>query len=98
MALRQRRSKCSDQEFIDAVRSSVSIAEVLRRLGLTPSGANYKFVHAWVARLSLDTSHLLGQGYLKGKTHSWGERLPTDAILVENSTYRTNSRLKARLL
>jgi hypothetical protein len=98
MPLRPRRSKCSDQQFIDAVQSSVSVAEVLRRLNLTPSGANYKFVHSWVARLSLETAHLLGQGHLKGKSHSWAEKTPTDAILVENSTYANTSALKARLI
>ena len=98
MSPRQRRHKCSDQEFIDAVQASVSIAEVLRRLNLTPAGANYKFVHAWLARLSLDTSHLLGQGYLKGKSHSWTESVPLEAILVANSSYRNNARLKMRLV
>lgn len=98
MSRGRRSSRCSEQEFIEAVQQSVSIREVLRRLSLTPAGANYKFVHAWIARLSLDSSHLLGQAYLRGKSHSWTLRIPLDAILIENSAYQSTSRLKSRLL
>src|SRR5947207_4953652 len=95
---RKLRSRCSDAQFQEALRTSISVAEVLRALNLTPSGANYKFFHGRVALLSLDTSHLRGKGYLKGRTHSWTERIPTVDILVQNSTYPNTSALKAWLL
>jgi hypothetical protein len=95
---RRPRSRCSDEQFIEALGSSLSIAEVLRRLNLSPSGANYKFFHSRVKRLSLDTGHLLGKGYLKGRTHSWTQRIATDLILVKNSSYANTSALKARLI
>ena len=88
----------TDQDIIAAVRSSFSIAQVLKQLGLSPTGANYQGLHAHFARLGVDTSHFTGQGHLKGKHHSWTPSRPLAEILVENSTYKTTSDLKARLL
>jgi hypothetical protein len=88
----------TDQDIVAAAKVSFSIAGVLKRLGLSPTGANYKGLHAHFARLGLDTSHFTGQGHLKGKHHSWTPRRPLAEILVENSTYKTTSALKARLI
>jgi hypothetical protein len=88
----------TDQEVIDAVQSSFSIAQVLKLLGLRPTGANYKGLHAQFARLGLNTAHFTGQGHLRGKTHSWSPSRPLEEVLVEKSTYLTTSHLKRRLL
>jgi hypothetical protein len=61
----------TDEEIVNAAQSSFSLAQVLRRLGLSPTGANYVGMHAHFARLGLDTSHFTGQGHLRGKTHGW---------------------------
>jgi len=92
------RRRYTDQHILDAVRSSYSIAQVLKSLRLSPTGCNYKAMHAHFTRLGLDTSHFTGQGHLKGKRHSWTPKQPLPEILVQNSTYRTTSHLKARLL
>jgi hypothetical protein len=88
----------TDQNIMDAVRSSFSIRQVLSTLRLSPTGCNYKGMHAHFARLGLDTSHFTGQGHLRGRRHSWTPARPLADILVTNSTYRTTSHLKARLL
>ncbi len=88
----------TDQDIIEAVRDSFSIAQVLKMLHLSPTGANYVGVHAHFARLGLDTSHFTGQGHLRGKTHSWTPSRPLSEILVQNSPFRNSSRLKRRLL
>jgi hypothetical protein len=88
----------TDQDVIAAVRSSFSIAQVLKLLGLSPTGANYAGMHAHFSRLGLDTTHFTGQGHLKGKHHSWTPERPLSEVLVENSNYRCTSDLKARLL
>ena len=90
--------KYSDQDIIDAVKSSKSIAQVLKKLALKPTGGNYKSMYHQFKRLSLDTSHFTGQGHLKGKTHNWTIKQPMSKILVKNSTYRTTSSLKKRLI
>jgi len=88
----------TDEDLINAVRSSFSVAQVLKLLHLSPTGANYKAMHAHFSRLGLDTSHFTGQGHLKGKQHSWTRSRPLTDILVEKSTYAVTSHLKARLL
>ncbi|HEY7158558.1 MAG TPA: hypothetical protein VH575_31730 [Gemmataceae bacterium] len=88
----------TDAEIIEAVRSSFSIARVLTLLGLSPTGANYKGMHAHFARLGLDTSHFTGQGHLKGKTHSWTPKRPLSEVLVANSPVRSTSKFKRRLI
>ena len=88
----------TDQQIIDAVRSSLSIAQVLKRLDLSPTGCNYVAAHAHFARLGLDTSHFTGQGHLRGKTHSWTPKRPLADILVPNFRGRYSSKLKSRLI
>ncbi len=88
----------TDQDIIDAVRASFSIRQVLRMLRLSPTGCNYKGMHAHFARLDLDTPHFTGQGHLRGKTHGWTPKRPLSEILVQNSTYLSNRSLKFRLL
>jgi hypothetical protein len=88
----------TDAEIRAAVQSSYSIAQVLKRLCLSPTGANYKGMHANFVRLGIDTSHFTGQGHLKGKRHSWTPGLPLAQILVERSLYRNTFRLKLRLI
>jgi hypothetical protein len=88
----------TDQDIVAAVRVSFSIRQVLRILRLSPTGCNYKGMYAHFSRLGLDTSHFTGQGHLRGKTHSWTPKRPYAEILVRNSTYRSNMRLKPRLL
>jgi 5-methylcytosine-specific restriction endonuclease McrA len=90
--------KYTDQDIGAAVQSSFSIAQVLRLLGLSPTGANYRGLHGHVSRLRLDTSHFTGQAHLRGKRHTWTPSLPLDEILVKNSTYTTTSHLKRRIL
>ncbi|HJT76738.1 MAG TPA: HNH endonuclease [Gemmataceae bacterium] len=93
-----RNSRYTDQDIIAAVHASFSIAGVLKRLGLSPTGANYQGMHAHFSRLGLDTSHFTGQAHLRGRHHSWTPSRPLTEILVKDSTYRTTSDLKARLL
>src|SRR5262249_44260852 len=88
----------SDHDLAEAVRSSFSVAQVLKILGRVPTGDNYKVFYRRAKRLGLDTSHFTGQGHLKGKQHSWTPRRPLPDILVEESTYRNRAKLKSRLL
>lgn len=87
-----------DNKLIEAVKSSYSVREVLKKLDLVPTGGNYKSFYHRVRRLNLDISHFTGQGHLSGKSHSWSLKIPLENILVENSTYTNNHDLKKRLL
>lgn len=89
----------SDEEFREAMESSYSIREALEKLSLKPTGGNYKVAKRRINLLSIDISHHTGQAHLKGKTHTWAIKTPTEKILVENSTYGGSTfSLKNRLI
>tara|TARA_Y100000310_G_scaffold206005_1_gene206361 strand:- start:9210 stop:9938 length:729 start_codon:yes stop_codon:yes gene_type:complete len=96
--MRFKANKYTKEEFARAVSNNFSIRSVLLELGLYGSGANYTTFHRNVQVLNLDTSHFLGQGHLKGKTHNWGVRIPLEEILIENSSYSNTNNVKKRLL
>ncbi|MDD4028054.1 MAG: hypothetical protein PHN54_03270 [Bacilli bacterium] len=54
--------KYTDLELTEAIKTSFSIAEVCRKVGLKPAGGNYKTLHNKIDKLKLDTSHFTGQG------------------------------------
>ena len=86
-----------DSDIIAAVKNNLSIAGVLRELGLKGKGGNYTTISQAFKRLELDTSHFTGQGHLKGRNHSWAIKIPLEDILVKDSTYCNNSNLKKQL-
>jgi 5-methylcytosine-specific restriction endonuclease McrA len=89
--------KWSDELLRDAVKRCISQAEVLRALGIYVGGTNYETVKRRIKDLGLDTSHWLGAGHLKGKTHNWLPARPLADILHRGTRYQT-ARLKRRLL
>jgi len=91
-------STYTDEELKQAVAKSLSLADVMRKLGLVPAGGNYRTIKKGISKLKLCTSHFTGQGHLRGKTHGWAKKIPLSEILVENSTYTNSSRLKDRLI
>ena len=93
-----RRKTWSDEDMVLAIRGNYSIAAVLRELSLSPTGANYKTVHAAVKVLGVDISHWTGQGHQKGKRCTWAKKRSLDEILVKGSDYRNTSNLKGRLI
>ena len=87
------------QTSIDAVKISFSIRAVLKKIGVRPTGGNYQVAYRRIKLLKLDTSHFTGQGYLKGKSHNWGKKIPTEDILVKNSLYGgATHKFKLRLI
>ena len=68
----------TQEELIEAVKNSFSIAEVLRKLTKKPAGGNYKIVKFNIKKYNLVTSHFTGQGHLKGKNHNWAIKIPDD--------------------
>ena len=77
-------TRYTEDEFREAVRNSFSIAQVLKKIGVRPSGGNYDCAHRRIERMELDISHFTGAGHLKGKTHNWAKKTALSDILVEN--------------
>lgn len=87
----------TQNQFIDAVNSSRSILEALTKIGLKPTGGNYKQFHFYVKELGLDTSHFTGQSWIKGRKFVTRQPKQLSEILVVDSTYQS-SLLRKRLI
>lgn len=75
------------REFLKPiVLSSLSIADVMRKLGYkTLNGGSHCHVTAVIKSMNLDTSHFLGQGRNSGEAHLGGsDKVAFDKILVYN--------------
>ena len=89
----------TDEQLIEAVKNSLSKAEVIRKLGLVVGGANYSTITRSIKRLNLDTSHFTGQGWNVGDRYrTVVPKRPLAEVLVENSTWINTAKLKKRLL
>jgi hypothetical protein len=57
-----------EQTVRNAVQTSMSIAQVLEKLGIVAAGGNYKTIQKFFAHFSIDTSHFIGSKWNAGKT------------------------------
>jgi Zn finger protein HypA/HybF involved in hydrogenase expression len=85
------------KRLLNLVQESETISEVLRKLGLSPTGSNFKQFKKYVGIWSIDTSHFTGQSWSRGKSHNRVAKIPLDECLVEGSHYSTTN-LKKRLI
>lgn len=83
----------NDDEFSLIVTTSISMSQVMRRIGLPEKGSNRKTAKKRIASLNLDTSHFRNGNFGTAPPN----KIPLEEILVEGSTYQTG-KLKKRLL
>ena len=94
-----KKRKWTDQQFISAVKSSLSYAEVIRKLGLKTAGSNYDTVKRKIKELNLDISHMTNQGWNTGKRFKIIKPAqPLQEILVKDSTFINSNNLRKRIL
>lgn len=87
----------SDSALATSVHNNVTIAGVLRDIGLSTSPQHYRRFHIEVSRLGLDTSHFKGQAHLAGKPNPRKGTRPIEAYLVKDGPRITSDKLKHRL-
>lgn len=82
-----------EDDFRQLIQNSLSYTEVLRKIGMSHGTSSVNIIKRRCASLDISCDHFCGNGYKK--YHS-----PYDLseILIENSTYTNNPRLKERLL
>lgn len=88
----------TDEQLVNATKVSNSHAGVLKELGLTPSGGNYKVIKKTISDLKIDISHFTGQGWNKGGKFQPKPAQPLSEILIKNSSYTSSYKLKNRIL
>jgi hypothetical protein len=76
-----------DQHFTRLVKGSLSIRQLLIKMGRIPAGGNYETMKRRIAALKLDTSHFLGQAANRGRRFPNHPVRPLAEILVRGSTY-----------
>ena len=76
-----RQSKYTREVLAEAVASSVSIAGVLRHLGLTMSGGSHAHISRRIKFYDLDASHFTGQAHNKGVASR--DKLPWQHYLIQ---------------
>jgi hypothetical protein len=88
-----------DDELRAAVAGATTVHGVLRALGYTTSGGNFRMIKFHFRRLQLDTSHFAaGRGWARGRRFPGRGARPLDALLVRNSPAMTSSKLRQRLI
>ena len=90
--------KFTDEQLIDAVKTSLSKAEVMRKLNLHVGGGNYDTIKRCIKQLGLDTSHFTGAAWNQGSRFTPVKSpIPLEQILVENSPWISSHHLRKRL-
>ncbi len=97
-AFKPRTRRYTDVELKEAIASSYSFAEVLRKLNLRNAGGNYDLLKRRIQTLDIDTSHFIGRAWLRGKENPFIRQRALEEILVQDSTYVSTQNLKKRLI
>ncbi len=91
------RYKIDDQTLAEAVRTSFSVYEVLRKIGVRSlSGGNHYHFSNRIRKLRLSTAHFTGQGHNKGKILK--RRKPEEILVLRSDGKRTKTNMLKRSL
>ena len=92
--------KIGKEKLTKIINQSPSFSESLRRIGITPKGGNLNTLKKVLNEFEIDYSHIP-----LGRKSNIGRKFPSPPnkmdlcdILVENSTYTNNARLRQRLI
>ena len=92
------RYKHTKEALTNAVEKSLSIANVCRELGVKACGGNYKTVKAKIEEFQIDITHFTGAAWNQGvKFKPFGKKYELVDVLIENSPYKSSTKLKERL-
>ncbi|GHD16195.1 hypothetical protein GCM10010313_44190 [Streptomyces violarus] len=92
------RARPTSEELRVAIAESVSIAEVLRRLGHPDSGTQRTHLRRWIAEEQLTTEHFLGQAHQRGKRRPTLVKRPEDILVKHDGERRTRTVVLRRAL
>jgi hypothetical protein len=92
-----RKRSWTNEELMKAVNESSSYRQVLAKIGLRPTGGNYRQLKKYIDGLEMSTGHFTGKLWNKG-TQGWPKKsIPLEDILVLGSNYQS-FKLKKRLV
>ena len=85
------RNKYTKEILYDVVKTSFSVAEVVRKLNIKESGGNHSYISKKIKEYSLDITHFTGSTWNRGKVAN--NRKSADKVLTLNTI--NNRREKA---
>lgn len=89
----------SEEQLRQAVANSLSLSQVCRELNIVPVGGNFKTLRLKIKAQNLDISHFTGKAWNVGtRFRSISTKYSLKEILVEDSPYRTPSKLRIKLI
>lgn len=91
-----RKRKWTVEQLKDAVHSSISLRQVIQKLGLIPAGGNYDQMAKYIQQHSMDISHFKGKGWSRDIKKPFLPAMPLEQILVNGSRFHSYQ-LKFRL-
>jgi len=90
------RLKYSLNDVKIAVEQNVSMAGVLRQLGLRPVGGNYRTINRIIKVNGFNTTHFTGQGWNVGLKFKPNTGMPDNDVFTINSNYKCSWRLREK--
>ena len=89
----------SKENLETIIKESLSLAEVLRKLGIRDVGSNFITLKKYIDEYKLDTTHFTGQRWNKGKTEAIDKRVAVLNIddIFDNKVPIRSSKLKEKL-
>ncbi|KKS76657.1 MAG: hypothetical protein UV64_C0025G0012 [Parcubacteria group bacterium GW2011_GWC1_43_11b] len=88
--------KWNDSQLEIAVKDSLSLRQVIYKLGLKPAGGNYVHVARIIKDLKIDSKHFKGMGWNKGLIGIGKPWIKMEDILKKDSDFQSY-KLKKRL-
>jgi hypothetical protein len=89
--------KWTEKDLRHAIKSSRSIRQVLKKLGLKEAGGNYEQVKKYINLYKISVNHFKGKAWSKGLKLAYKPKISLKDILVRNSNYQS-FKLKNRLV
>lgn len=92
----KRKRSWTEQQLQNAVKSSYSYRQVIKKLGLVPAGGNYSQLQKYIVEFGFSTSHFRGKTWNRGLRGIGKTLIPIEKILVKGSAFQSY-KLKRRL-
>jgi len=91
--------KYDKDELEIIIKSSYSISEVCEKMNIRQAGGNYKTIKKYIKLFDINSDHFRGQGWNTGERYKpFGKNFKLEEILIEESTYTNNNKLRLRLI
>jgi len=91
-----RKRSWTEKQLRQAALNSLSLRQVLGKLGLREAGGNYEQIKKYLKELEVNTKHFKGQAWNRGLRGIGKPLIPLKKILIKNSSFQS-FKLKKRL-